>query len=105
MYADIEIDTPATGQAVMIPRSAVQTVGDRQVVYVANPTEPGKFAEREVRLGEASGEQIAVVSGVKPGARIVSTGSFFVRAERERLGLGSAAGSPSAPIAERVRLP
>jgi membrane fusion protein, heavy metal efflux system len=87
MYADIEIAAAPSGQTVMIPRAAVQTVGDRQVVYVANPNEPGKFAEREVHLAETSDEQVEVTSGVKPGERIVSKGSFFVRAERERLGL------------------
>jgi membrane fusion protein, heavy metal efflux system len=101
MYADIEVETRAPGQAVMIPRSAVQTVGDRQVVYVANASEPGKFVEREVRLGEAAGEQVEVVSGVKPGDRVVSKGSFFVRAERERLGLGSAPSSSNGPVARR----
>jgi RND family efflux transporter MFP subunit len=87
MYADIEIVT-ASREAVMIPRSAVQTVGDRQVVYVANVSEPGKFVEREVRLGESAGEQVEVVSGVTLRDRIVFKGSFFVRAERERLGQG-----------------
>jgi len=101
MYADIEIETTAGGAAVMIPRSAVQSVGDRQVVYVANSSEPGKFAEREVRLGESSGEQVEVVSGAKAGDQIVSTGSFFVRAERERLGLGSAPAPSTAPVAGR----
>jgi RND family efflux transporter MFP subunit len=91
MYADIEIATTSSGQTMMIPRSAVQTVGDRQVVYVANPSEPGKFAEREVRLGEAAGDQVEVVSGVTQGDRVVAKGSFFLRAERERLGLRPAA--------------
>jgi len=57
MYADIEIKTTAGGQAVMMPRSAVQNVGDRQVVYVMNSSESGKFAERAVRLGEPSGNR------------------------------------------------
>ena len=101
MYADIEITTNASRQTVMIPRSAVQNVGDRQVVYVANASDPGRFAEREVRLGEASGEQVEAVSGVQPGDRVVSKGSFFVRAERDRLGLGSATVPPTAPVAGR----
>ena len=101
MYADIEIQVMAGSQAVMIPRSAVQTVGNRQVVYLANPSEAGKFVEREVRLGEASGDQVEVVAGVKPGDQLVSNGSFFVRAERERLGLGSAADSSTAPVTGR----
>ena len=37
-----------------VPRNAVQNVGDRTVVYLANPKEPGKFIEREVRLGQTS---------------------------------------------------
>jgi len=89
MYADIEVAATATRQAVMVPRSAVQNVGDRQVLYVANPAEPGKFTEREVHLGDASGGNVEVLSGVQPGDQVVSKGSFFVRAERERLGLRS----------------
>jgi len=91
MYADIEVAATGDRQAVMVPRSAVQNVGDRQVVYVANPSEPGTFTEREVRVGDASGEQIEIVSGVEQADRVVSRGSFFVRAERERLGLRPAA--------------
>lgn len=101
MYADIEVAVPANSQAVMVPRSAVQNVSDRQVVYVASPTEPGTFIEREVHLGDASGEQINVVSGVQPGDQVVSTGSFFVRAERERLGLRPETGSPTVPVGGR----
>ena len=101
IYADIEINTTATSQVVTIPRSAVQTVGNRQVVYITNPSETGKFVEREVRLGDASGDQVEVVSGVKRGDQLVSKGSFFLRAERERLGLGSAAESSHTPVSGR----
>jgi RND family efflux transporter MFP subunit len=72
MYADIEIAGAAEQQAVTIPRSAVQTVGTKQVVYVANPDQPGKFVEREVRLGEPSGQVVEVVAGLQPGDRIAS---------------------------------
>jgi hypothetical protein len=74
----------------------VQNVGDRTVVYLANPKEPGKFIERQVRLGQASGEQVEVVSGVESGDVVVTEGSFFVRAERERLGLRPPAPATSA---------
>ena len=86
-YADVVV-TGAGGTAVpVIPRSAVQNVADRTVVYLVNPKGVGTFIEREVRLGAASGDQVEVVSGVQPGDVIVTEGSFFVRAERERLGL------------------
>jgi RND family efflux transporter MFP subunit len=75
-----------------LPRSAVQNVSDRTVVYVVNPEEAGRFIEREVRLGRTVGDRVAVLSGVQPGDGIVTRGSFAVRAERERLGLRTAAG-------------
>jgi RND family efflux transporter MFP subunit len=91
MYADVVVTGPAGASTLGVPRSAVQNVGDRTVVYLANPKEPGKFVEREVRLGPTIGEQVEVISGVQPGDIVVTTGSFFVRAERERLGLRPAA--------------
>lgn len=96
MYADVVVAGASGASTPRVPRSAVQNVGDRTVVYLANPKEPGKFIEREVRLGQSSGEQVEVVSGVTPGDVIVTEGSFFVRAERERLGLRPTAAGPSA---------
>jgi len=87
MFADVVVAGASGASAPRVPRNAVQNVGDRTVVYLANPKDPGKFVEREVRLGQTSGEQVEVVSGVQPGDIVVTTGSFFVRAERERLGL------------------
>jgi membrane fusion protein, heavy metal efflux system len=87
MYADVVVAGASATSAPRVPRNAVQNVGDRTVVYLTNPKEPGKFVEREVRLGQTSGEQVDVVSGVQPGDVVVTEGSFFVRAERERLGL------------------
>jgi membrane fusion protein, heavy metal efflux system len=91
MYADVVVAGASGTSAPRVPRNAVQNVGDRSVVYLANPKEPGKFVEREVSLGHTSGEQVDVVSGVQPGDVVVTEGSFFVRAERERLGLRPAA--------------
>jgi membrane fusion protein, heavy metal efflux system len=96
MYADVVVAGVSGTSAPRVPRDAVQNVGDRTAVYLANPKDPGKFVEREVRLGQTSGEQVEVVLGVQPGDIVVTTGSFFVRAERERLGLRPAANTPSA---------
>ncbi len=96
MYADVVVAGASGASALTIPRNAVQNVGDRTVVYLANPKEPGRFVEREVRLGQTSAEQVEVVSGVQSGDVVVTEGSFFVRAERERLGLRPAVTAPSA---------
>jgi RND family efflux transporter MFP subunit len=96
MYADVVVTGASRSSVAMIPRSAVQNVGDRTVVYLVHPNESGKFIEREVRLGEVSGQQVQVQSGVQPGDTVVADGSFFIRAERERLGLRPASGGAAA---------
>jgi RND family efflux transporter MFP subunit len=95
MFADVAIDAAGgQGTVAMIPRTAVQNVGNRTVVYVADPKQPATFIEREVRLGDRSGNDVAVLSGVQTGDTIVADGSFNVRAEHDRLGL-RASGSPA----------
>jgi multidrug efflux pump subunit AcrA (membrane-fusion protein) len=67
--------------AAVVPRLALQHVGDRQFVSVVNRAGPGTFTQREVQVGDASREQVEIVSGVEPGDRIVSKGkrSLFGR--------------------------
>jgi cobalt-zinc-cadmium efflux system membrane fusion protein len=87
MYVDMHVGDTTSKDGVMIPRGAVQIIGDRSVVYLADSATPERFIEREVRLGAAAGDQVEVVSGLKSGDSIVVKGSFALRAERERLGL------------------
>lgn len=96
MFVDVSVGGFGTTSALMIPRSAVQQVGGQEVVYLAHPTEPGKFTERAVRLERSSGAHVEVLSGLAPGDVIVTAGSFFVRAERERLGMRTRE-APAAP--------
>ena len=90
MYAEALLGDSGGVSTPMIPRGAVQNVGDRTVVYLVNPKEPGTFVEREVRLGTATGDRVSVLAGVQIGDMVVGEGSFSVRAERERLGLRAA---------------
>ena len=87
MLAEAQIQASTSTSVAFIPRIAVQNVADRSFVYVATPGAPGQFMEREVLVGQPSGERIQVVSGVVAGDKVVAEGSFFMRAERERLGL------------------
>ena len=63
----------------VIPAAAVQRIGDQDVVFV--PTEdPVVFALRSVRLGpEVDGRRI-VQEGLQVGDRVVTNGSFLLRA-------------------------
>jgi membrane fusion protein, heavy metal efflux system len=96
MFADVSIESSGSPSGARIPKSAIQNVADRTVVYLADSKQPGRFVERDVRLGDAVGDEMNVLSGIQPGDSIVSDGSFFVRAERERLGVRAAGPAPAA---------
>lgn len=107
MLAEVLLAGEKTASLV-IPRSAVQNVGELSVVYLVNPEHEGQFIERPVRLGTQSGDHVVVVSGVQVGDTVVAEGSFFLRAERERLGLRPASTAPTAgrsqpPTADSVQ--
>ena len=80
MYVTVSFTTPGAN-AVVVPRSAVQAIGDRQVVFVSDRNEDAKFIQRQVRLGSPIGDNYSVLSGLKPGETVVTEGSFFLRAE------------------------
>lgn len=108
MYAQMRIETVGGRTSPVIPKAALQTIGDHTVVYVVDPDRPDLFIERSIETGREVGDRVAVSSGVAVGESVVSSGSFFLRAERERLGqsaaaaLSSSAGAPS-PSAGRTR--
>ena len=83
MYVDVVLGGPAppgTGSAVMVPKAAVQMVGSKQVVFVATD-QPGVFIQRDITAGPESNGQVLVYSGVSAGERVVTEGSFLLRAE------------------------
>jgi RND family efflux transporter MFP subunit len=94
MLAQIQVRAAAAASALMVPREAVQTIAQQQVVYVADPANPSRFIERAVQIGDSVGEQVEVLGGLNQGDLVVTKGSFFVRAERERLGSGSGTSIP-----------
>jgi cobalt-zinc-cadmium efflux system membrane fusion protein len=84
MYVNVSFETPGTGRQTLVPRDAVQSVGDRSVVYVSVDGDEGRFLERPVKLGPAVGESVEVLEGLKPGERVVVAGTFFLRGEAAR---------------------
>ena len=84
MYVTLSFESRAGEHVTLVPRDAVQAVGNRNVVYVLMEGGEGRFAERTVKLGAALGESLEVLDGVKPGELVVTAGSFFLRAEAGR---------------------
>lgn len=70
----------AESTAPIIPASAVQNMDNRQIVFVATD-KPNVFLVRSVRLGKENNGQFVVLEGLNVGDRIVTDGSFLLRAE------------------------
>jgi len=64
----------------MVPRDAVQTIGNRQYVFVPADKQ-NEFLMRPVRLGPEANGFYPVAEGLKAGERVVVEGSFLLRAE------------------------
>lgn len=84
MFVSASFETGGTRRRAMVPRAAVQAVGERTVVYVPVDGEEAKFAERPVTLGQRVGDFVEVLEGLKAGEKVVTEGSFFLRAEATR---------------------
>lgn len=64
----------------VVPKDAVQTIGNQQYVFVATE-KPDVFVLRPVKLAPESNGFYSVIEGLIPGDRIVVEGSFLLRAE------------------------
>jgi membrane fusion protein, heavy metal efflux system len=84
MYMTVSFTTRGGQQAVVVPRTAVQTIGDRHVVFIPAEDEEGKFTQRPVQVGQLIGDSYTILDGLQPGEVVVTEGSFFLRAESLR---------------------
>ncbi|MES1944550.1 cation efflux family protein [Salinisphaera sp. PC39] len=75
MFGSARIHTESEQRLALVPVDAVQTVDGRQVVFVPG-AEPGAFRAVPVRTGTEADGQVEILSGVKPGERVVVSGAF-----------------------------
>ncbi|MCI0453836.1 MAG: efflux RND transporter periplasmic adaptor subunit [Candidatus Dadabacteria bacterium] len=86
MFATIFITTDLVSDVLAIPEEAVQTDGNKKIVFVNKGN--GGFERREVALGRQFDSFYQVVNGVKAGEKIVTKGSFLLKSEAEKDELG-----------------
>lgn len=79
MFADVEIVTTVLENVLLIPDSALQSEGEKQIVFVA--LDGNKFEKRVVQLGLEQQGQVQVLDGVKAGEKVVTVGSFILKSE------------------------
>lgn len=83
MFATAWLATGGEGEKVVaVPSTALQRMDDRWVVFL--PRGGGRFEVRPVERGRDLGDEVAIVSGLKPGERVVNEGAFVLRAEAEK---------------------
>lgn len=75
MFGTARIQTQAERQFALVPVDAVQSVGERDIVFVPGD-EPGAFRATPVVLGAEGGGQVEVKQGLNPGDAVVVDGSF-----------------------------
>jgi cobalt-zinc-cadmium efflux system membrane fusion protein len=83
MYVDVEFSSPG-GSGPIVPETAVQSIGERQFVFLPVQNNEGSFQLRAVRLGPAANGYYAVLEGLKTKEQVVTDGSFILKAEAIR---------------------
>jgi len=80
MFADVSLDVNY-GTNVLVPASAVLDSGSKQTVFVAKGD--GYFEPRDIKVGPRVDDKFVVLSGLKPGETIVTSGNFMIDSESQ----------------------
>src|SRR5262249_9348543 len=82
MFATVQVRAELEASALLVPDSAVLRSGEKNTVFVA--LEGGKFEPRTVSLGpRAQDNMYQVLSGLKEGERVVTSGQFMLDSESQ----------------------
>ncbi|MDE3018851.1 MAG: efflux RND transporter periplasmic adaptor subunit [Nitrospirota bacterium] len=82
MFARLHIQVGDASAFLTVPKEAVLEVDGKHFVYVVEGE--GKYLKREVKIATASGDQVRVVDGLKPGERIVTKGAVLVKGQESK---------------------
>jgi cobalt-zinc-cadmium efflux system membrane fusion protein len=78
MFVDAVIHTKSGKSLLAVPTSAILR-NDENLPFVYVEAAPGQFAQRLVNVGAQQGDETEIVSGSKPGDKIVAEGSVFLQ--------------------------
>jgi cobalt-zinc-cadmium efflux system membrane fusion protein len=79
---NVEVNSANLQVPVAVESEAIQTLGNRQVVFVR---EEKRFLPRSVKLGISDGKHIEVLEGLPPGTRYAARGSYIIKSELTKL--------------------
>jgi len=95
MYAKARIFTAAGTSAVLVPRAAVQEAKGVNLVFVRLAED--QYEARRVSVASATGDLVSVNGGVQAGEVVVTTGSFLLKTETMKEGIGAGCCDVEAP--------
>ena len=86
MFADVFIPTTSGTTASVVPGAAIQDIDGKPVVFVQR--DATHFERREVTLGERGEQETQILTDIRPGEKVVTAGSFYLKSAsmREQIG-------------------
>ncbi len=78
MFANVELKINY-GTKILVPQEAVMDSGDKQYVFVVH--DGGVFEPRSIQMGAKLDGKVVVLSGLKAGETIVTSGNFLIDSE------------------------
>jgi len=82
MQANVRLAAGTPMDVLLVPRESVLDNEGKKIVYVLRTGE--EFERRDVTVGDAYGDKVAIVSGVKPGERVVTQGAYQLKLQELR---------------------
>lgn len=88
MFANVSVPTKDERIGLSVPAAALQEIDGQAIIFVQK--EPTKFEKRVVQVGEKTGKQAEILSGLREGEKVVADGSFYMKSAllRETMGEG-----------------
>lgn len=78
LFINCEVADEARTRPLVVPQEAVHALEGRPVVFVRTAS---GFEARPVRTGQADGQRLEIVDGLKAGEQYAARGSFILKAE------------------------
>lgn len=77
MFAELEIPTTQEETALTVPNEAIQEIDNLPVVFVQRG--PEQFEKRDIKIGSRGDQRTQVLSGLKPGEKVVTNGTLQLK--------------------------
>lgn len=87
LFGKVRICVRKTGEAIVVPKEAVQWEGCCHMVFV--PAGPQTYQGHGVKLGYSGGGFYEILSGLSVGEKVVTQGSFLLKTEVLKSSIGA----------------